>query len=172
MNDKELIKIYSVGLFMLALLDEWSTIERIGSVAKIYNTITKKHNNFHVQIHDVEHGKKKKYSHKCNLFIHASALSIAAWEESVKYTKNLSISANTALHNLYRLNSDGLSRVYGLTEEIFKSIDKTKQTGAVFSSCKAARIMTDAINKTIDKKINDVTENIYTKKNKLKESSA
>lgn len=68
MQDNNLVKTYAVGIFMLALLDEWSRVERIGIVAKIYNTITLKHNNFHKQIHELSTGKKKKLSLKCNIF--------------------------------------------------------------------------------------------------------
>ncbi|WP_457750305.1 hypothetical protein [Sulfurimonas sp.] len=165
MEDKELIKIYSVGMFMLALLDEWDRLERIGSIAKIYNTITKKHNNFHAQIHDVESGKKKKYSHKCSLFIHASALSIVAWKESSMTTSDIEMSANTVLYNLYRLNAAGMKRIYGLDEDLFKKVNNTGATGTVFSSCKAARIMTENITRIIDEKIDEVMENIYSGNN-------
>lgn len=34
-----LIKIYATAMFMLALLDEWSRVERIGASAKIYNRL-------------------------------------------------------------------------------------------------------------------------------------
>jgi len=58
---------------VLALLDEWSKIERVGVVAKIYNTIVSKHKIFHKQIHEVNNGKKIKYSRKCELFVLASS---------------------------------------------------------------------------------------------------
>jgi len=46
-EEKSLIRSYASAMFMLALLDEWNKIERVGVVAKIYNTIVSKHKNFH-----------------------------------------------------------------------------------------------------------------------------
>jgi len=141
MKDRELIRTYSTAMFMLALLDEWSKIERIGIVAKIYNTITKKHNVFHQQILDVKKGAKKKCSKKCSLFVLASGYAVEVWEDCVQDTKKYKISANTAIHNLFRLNSESFTRIYGLNEEDFKKLDNDLLQGVTFSSCKVSRIL-------------------------------
>jgi uncharacterized protein YcaQ len=143
MSDKELLKIYSSAMYVLAFLDEWDKVERIGAVAKVYNTITKKHNNFHKQIHEVKTGKKKKYSKKCELFIKSSANAVAVWEETIRETKTTKISANSVIHNLFRLNRDGFERIYGLSEDVFLKLDNNNKHGAVFASCKIARILTE-----------------------------
>ena len=46
-QEQRLIKTYAIAMFMLALLDEWSKVERVGISAKIYNRLIQKHNNFH-----------------------------------------------------------------------------------------------------------------------------
>lgn len=107
-------------MFMLVLLDEWSKVERVGISAKIYNRLIQKHNNFHKQLNEVKTAKKKSYSHKCSLFIKASAYAVVVWEEVMKKTENISISANTVIHNLYRLDTENFSKIYGLNEDIFK----------------------------------------------------
>jgi len=119
-KDIELLKTYAVGMFMLSLLDEWGKIERLGVIAKIHNVITKKHNNFHAQIRDVNINKKKKPSHKCILFIKASSIANTAWKQVISNTeKGISISSNIVIHNLYRHNSEQFSLIYGLKETDF-----------------------------------------------------
>jgi len=164
MNDRELIKIYSVGMFMLSLLDEWNKLERTGDVAKVYNTITRKHSNFHQQFKDVKSGKRKKYSHKCDLFIYASALATVAWKESIESAKNIKMSVNTVLYRLYGLNSDGLKRIYGLNGDVFESVRKQGSTEVVFSSCKVANIMAKNISEIIDHKIDSSVDSVEIKR--------
>ena len=166
MNDFELMKIYSAAMYILAFLDEWNKIERIGPVATIYNTITAKHNNFHKQIYDVKIGKKKKYSKKCELFVQSSAISIAVWEETINETRTTQISANSVIHNLYRLNRDGFNRIYGFKgEDVFLKLDNNNQHGAVLSSCKIGRILMEKTEEKIKK--TDRDKNIYLDKEGL-----
>ena len=159
MEDRELIRTYAIAMFMLALLDEWDKIERIGIVAKIYNTITKKHHNFHQQILQVKQGTKEKYSKKCSLFITASSYAVSVWEECIKETKEYKISANTAIHNLFRLNSENFTRIYGLSDADFKQFDNDLSRGVTFSSCKVARILSDRLQNAIDSGLSQ--KNIY-----------
>ncbi len=149
MEDESLLKTYANGMFMLAFLDEWDKIERIGIIAKIYNTIKKKHDVFHKQIMQVEKGKKKKYSHKCSIFILASNFAIKAWEDCILETKDAKISANITLHNLHRLDKENFERIYGLTSEDFKKLQKGLECGVTLSSCKVARILLDHLEQLI-----------------------
>lgn len=159
MTDERLIQTYMTGMFILSLLDEWSKLERIGIVAKIYNTITAKHNVFHKQYLDAEKGRKKKYSKKCELFIRGSAYAIIAWERVIKETDGISLASNTTMHNLFRLNADDFTRIYGLQEEDFKKLDSNNLHGLVFQSCKVANLLNKESVKLIHK--NAGAKNIY-----------
>ena len=139
-QEQTLIKTYATAMFMLALLDEWSRAERIGVSAKIYNRLVQKHNNFHKQIDEVKLGKKKSYSDKCSLFIKASAYAVVVWDKVMQETKGNTISANTVIHNLYRLDVDNFTKIYGLDEEIFKKLN-TKACGVTLASCRVARLL-------------------------------
>lgn len=142
--------VHSIGMFMLGLLDEWNKLERTGSVAIIYNTINKKHSIFHKQILEMREKKRKKYSHKCVLFNLATTISIEAWGNSIIETKKFKISANTTIHNLYRLNRDSFTRIYGLKEDVFRKINKIGIKGLTLSSCKVSRIMINALENAIN----------------------
>ncbi len=154
-----LIKTYATAMFMLALLDEWSKAERIGSSAKIYNRLIQKHNNFHKQINEVKRGKKKSYSHKCALFVKASVYAVVVWERVMQETKGETISANTVIHNLYILNADNFSKIYGLNEDIFKQLN-SKPCGVTLASCRVARVLSERLGEQIMNKEGDV-KSIY-----------
>ncbi len=149
-QEQSLIKTYAIAMFMLALLDEWSKVERIGVSAKIYNRLIQKHNNFHKQLNEVKTGKKKSYSYKCSLFIKASAYAVVVWEEVMKKTENSSISANTVIHNLYRFDADNFSKIYGLNEDIFKQLN-SRPCGVTLASCRVARLLSEALEDDIKK---------------------
>ena len=56
-EEHALMRSYAIAMCMLALLDEWKKQERMGAVAKIYNSITLKNNNFHTQIYELHLGE-------------------------------------------------------------------------------------------------------------------
>ncbi len=154
-----LIKTYATAMFILALLDEWSRAERIGASAKIYNRLVQKHNNFHKQINEVKYNKKKNYSKKCSLFVKASAYAVVVWDRVMQETKGSTISANTVIHNLYRLDADNFTKIYGLDEDIFKKLN-SKSCGVTLASCRVARILHEELQEQILKEEADV-KNIY-----------
>ena len=158
-QEHALIKTYATAMFILALLDEWSKAERVGSSAKIYNRLIQKHNNFHKQINEVKRGKKKSYSHKCSLFVKASAYAVVVWERVMQETKGETISANTVIHNLYRLDADNFSKIYGLNEDIFKQLN-SKPCGVTLASCRVARVLSERLGEQIMNKEGDV-KSIY-----------
>jgi hypothetical protein len=142
---------YATAMFMLTLLDEWSKAERIGASAKIYNRIIQKHHNFYKQIHDVKSGKKSNYSKKCKIFVEATAQAVVAWKSVMQETKGTTISANTVIHNLYRLDAENFSRIYGLDEDIFKKLN-SKQCGVTLASCRVARVLYERVGLLIENK--------------------
>jgi len=142
------IKTYATAMFMLALLDEWSRVERIGVSAKIYNRLIQKHSNFHKQIDEVNRGKKKRYSQKCALFIRASAYTITTWDSAMQETKGNTISANTVIHNLYRFDTENFTKIYGLDENIFKKLN-SQSCGVTLSSCRVARVLHETLQEHI-----------------------
>ena len=160
-EERSFIKTYGVAMFMLAFLDEWSRVERIGVVSKIYNRLLQKHSNFHKQIDDVKRKRKKAYSKKCALFIEASAYSIAAWERVLSDTKAYQISANTTIHNLYRLDALNFTKLYGLEEDVFRELNNNTQ-GVTLQSCRVARLLLEALESIIETKKSEV-KNIYSK---------
>lgn len=143
MSDKELIKAYVVSVYILALLDEYGKLERLGAFAKVYNTIVRKNAVFQKQIQELSMRKKKKISHKAKLFSLASKLAQSSWDKTTKETKGISISVGSTVTNLFRLNEDVLSRIYGFKAEDFRRISKLSQAGVTLSSCKMARVLTE-----------------------------
>ena len=158
-QEQSLIKTYATAMFMLALLDEWNQVERVGISAKIYNRLILKHNNFHKQLNEVKLGKKKSYSYKCSLFIKASAYAVIVWDKVIQKTKGKTISANTIIHNLYRLDADNFMRVYGIKEESFKKLN-AQQCGVTLASCRVARLLSEELEEHIKKEEGEV-KNIY-----------
>ncbi len=163
-NKEKLIEIYASGIYMLSLLEEWSALERLGKSAEIYNTITKKHNFFFKQIDEYNKKKRKKISEKCTLFIKASSLANTAWKETAKNTKSITISANTTIHNLYRLNSEDFTRIYGLNEDDFRILDSKNQHNSILNSCKMARLLLENTRKHAAQEC--LYDNIYLTKGK------
>ena len=153
-EEKSLIRSYATAMFMLALLDEWNKIERVGVVAKIYNTIVAKHKNFHKQIHEVNNGKKKKYSRKCELFVLASSYSIVTWEKIINQTDNETISINTTIHNLFRIDAENFHRIYSLDLEVFKKLNN-KQSTATLQSCRVGRLLLESLEDIVNKNSSD-----------------
>ncbi len=158
-QERALIKTYATAMFILALLDEWSKAERIGVSAKIYNSLIKRHNNFHKQINEVNSGKKKSYSDKCSLFIKASTYAVVVWDRVMQETKDNTISANTVIHNLYRLDANNFTKIYGIDKEIFKKLN-SKALGVTLTSCRVARLLSEGLEEQIIKKDKEVI-NIY-----------
>ena len=150
LQERTLIKTYATAMFMLALLDEWSSVERIGVSAKIYNRLVQKHNNFHKQLDEVKAGKKKSYSNKCSLFITASAYAVIIWDRVMKETKGVSISANTVIHNLYRLDAESFTKIYGFEVDIFKKLN-SHSCGVTLASCRVARVLNEGLQEQIVK---------------------
>jgi hypothetical protein len=140
---------YATAMFMLTLLDEWSKAERIGPAAKIYNRILQKHHNFYKQIDDVKAGYKKSYSKKCEIFVQASADAIAAWNSVMAETRGNTISANTVIHNLYRLDVKNFTKIYALNEDIFLQLN-SKQCGVTLASCRVARLLNEKLYEQIE----------------------
>jgi len=145
-----LIKTYAIAMFMQTLLDEWSRVERIGICAKIYNRLQEKHQNFYAQIDAVKKEKKKKYSVKCHLFVIASGYAVGVWQSVMEETKGNTISANTVIHNLYRLDAENFSKVYALDEAIFRKLN-SKSCGVTLASCKVARLLNEKLQEYIEK---------------------
>ena len=156
MDDIALIRTYVTGIFMLAFLDEYEKHERIYSFAKVYNTIIKKNGNFQDQINDLAAKRIKKISHKAKLFSIASECAIIAWDKGIKDTKGLSISAGSAIANLYRLDSENFSRIFNLGEKEFQYIGRSSQAGVTLSSCKMSRFLMEHVAVLLD--------DIFTKK--------
>jgi len=143
MSDEERTMTYVAGIHILAFLSQWRDGERLGVKAKIYNTITKKHNVFHKQIFEMQR-KKKKCSEKCHLFIEASDYSIKSWNKATKDTKSLTISVSTTIRNIFNLSKENFTKIYGLKEEDFIKFDQEEGVGSkAFSSCKMGRILID-----------------------------
>ena len=158
-QERTLIKTYATAMFMLALLDEWSNVERIGVSAKIYNRLVQKHNNFHKQLEEVKAGKKKSYSDKCSLFIKASAYAVVVWDKVMQETKGISISANTVIHNLYRLDAESFTKIYGFDIDIFKKLN-SHSCGVTLASCRVARLLSAGLQEHITKEEGE-QRNIY-----------
>jgi len=146
MKEKERILTYITGIYILTFMGEWNKSERIGMKAKIYNTIVKKHDIFLNQI-----SKKKKCSKNCQLFSKASKLAILGWNKAAKDQdiKNITINISTTVRNIYNFNKENFSRIYGLTEEHFKELDKGSNEH-IFLSCRMGRILVDYAKKEIN----------------------
>ena len=150
MKDEELVKAYTVSIFIISLLDEYGKLERRGSFARVYNTIIKKNSVFQKQIEDLEKGRVKKISKKAKFFSIAIGCSIIAWDNATAESKKIKISAGTSVSNLYKLNEELLTRIYGLRKEDFVKIHKLSQAGVTLNSCGMATILTKNAQSVID----------------------
>ena len=110
-----------------------------------------KHRNFYKQIHDVKSGKKSNYSKKCEIFVEATAQAVVAWKSVMQETKGTTMSANTVIHNLYRLDAENFSRIYAIDEDIFKKLN-SKQCGVTLASCRVARLLYERVGLLIENK--------------------
>ena len=149
MKNDELIRAYTISIFIISFLDEYGKLERLGSFAKVYNTIIKKNNIFQDQIYDFQRKKRKKISHKAELFFIAKKISLLAWDKNLKESTGTSISAGTTISNLFRLNKEHLTKIYGFDEIDFLKINQQSQAnttldGITFHSCKMARVLTES----------------------------
>jgi len=156
MTDKEYVKTYAVGMFMLTFLDEWKDLEKIGIVAKIFNTITKKHNVFHKQILEVQQKKRKKLSKKATLYVFAEKIAIESYNNALKKQESKRrIVTNTTIRHLYNLSRENIEHIYGLKEEDFKKLDNRKHNN-ILQSCGVATMLTEELDITIKQKTGKV----------------
>ena len=72
-------------------------------------------------------------------------------------TKGVSISANTVIHNLYRLDAESFSKIYGLDEDIFKKLN-SQSYGVTLASCRVARLLSEGWQEHIIKEEGDVKD--------------
>jgi len=142
-KDKELIHVYCIGIYSLALLDEYGKLERFGSLAKVYNTITKKFNVFHKQLFNYKHKKSKKISHKTTLFVEANKIADMAWSAAMKETLKTSILVDKTVYSLYFHNRDMYEKIYGIGEDDFHELKIRHVEGTTLSSSRVARILTE-----------------------------
>jgi len=138
-KDEKLLKVYTIGLWMLSLSKEYSLAERSRNISKVQNTITKKHDVFHKQIHQVKERKTIKVSKKCKLFIQSGNIAILAWNDS---KIDLAITVEATLLGLYYKNKELLQAIYGFKDEDFL-VAKTngKVAGLTMSSLKTVNLL-------------------------------
>jgi len=144
MKDEELIKAYTISIFILAFLNEYEKHERFHSFARVYNIITKKNGYFQQQLDDLKRRKRKKVSHKAKLFFRAIGYSEYAWNIGISRSKELTVSPGAVVSCLYTRNSDLLNRIYGFDIKDFQSINKQSEAGVTRPSCVMSKILTDA----------------------------
>lgn len=89
----------------------------------------------------------------------ASAYAVVVWDKVMQETKGSTISANSVIHNLYRLDADNFTKIYGFDEDIFKQLN-SKSCGVTLASCRVARILHEELQEQILKEEADV-KNIY-----------
>jgi len=151
MEEKERIVTYITGIYILTFMEQWKKSEMIGAKAKIYNTIVKKHNVFHKQLVELKNKKREKVSKNCEIFIKASSFAIKSWDRAVKDSKGLTISVSTTIRNIYNLNKENITKIYGLKEDDFIKFDHLDGGGIkTFSSCKMGRILVDYAKEEIE----------------------
>jgi len=74
-------------------------------------------------------------------------------------TKGSTISANTVIHNPYRLDANNFIKIYGLNGDIFIKLN-SKSCGMTLASCRVARMLYEELQEQILKEEGDV-KNIY-----------
>lgn len=82
----------------------------------------------------------------------ANKLSVKAWEKVIIDSQELRVSANTIIHNLYRLNADNFRRIYGLGNEEFRTLNKNTKEGVTLSSCRVAKMLIDRLDEELSYK--------------------
>lgn len=100
-------------------------------------------------MHELSSGKKKKLSQKCTLFLIANKLSVKAWSRVITDSQEYRVSANIIIHNLFRLDDENFSKIYGLTHKDFRSLNKSTKEGVTLVSCKVARMLKDRLDEEL-----------------------
>ena len=59
------------------------------------------------------------------------------------------------IYNLYRLDADNFTKIYGLDEDIFKQLN-SKSCGVTLASCRVARLLNEELQEQILKEEGDV----------------
>jgi len=80
----------------------------------------------------------------------ASSYSIVIWEKIIKETDNETISTNTTIHNLFRLDAENFQRIYSLDLEVFKKLNN-KQSTATLQSCRVGRLLLESLEDIVNK---------------------
>lgn len=150
MEDAVLVRSYTTGIFILAFLDEYGRHERLREFAILYNVIIKKNGAFQDQINDLLAEKREKISHKASLFHIASQCAISSWEESVKESVGLSISAGSAIANLYMRDQENFSKLFNIDKMLIFDLAEASEAGVTRESCKMAKILMDHADKLIE----------------------
>lgn len=140
---------------MLSLLEEYEAIERLGTLAKIYNKLKEKNNHFNAQKFAAQRSKKKKISYKTALYLKAGDIAHEFWNAVKEDTGKITVSVNPIVTNLYRLNSESLNRVFGFFESDFEKLMKQTIKGHTLASCNMARRLSEKISEFIDKSYAD-----------------
>jgi hypothetical protein len=58
--------------------------------------------------------------------------------------KGNTISANTVIHNLYRLDAKNFIKIYVLDEDVFKKLN-SKSCGVTLASCRFAKLLNEKL---------------------------
>lgn len=143
MDDKERIFTYSIGIIMIALLDEYNKSERIGAIARIFNALAKKHNQFFEQTVKLSVGKRKKLSDKCLLFLEAKRNAEIAWQKTIENdTVRQAITVNTMVTLLHFKHKEALKYIYGVSAEDFALLNSsTKYKDTTMPSIRTANAL-------------------------------
>jgi len=148
-KEQELIQIYCIGIYSLALLDEYGKLERRGALAKVYNTIKKKFDVFNKQLYNYEHKITNKISLKTVLFIEANRIAKIAWHETMKETLKTAICVDISIYSLYVHNKELYEKIYGIRAEEINKLRERNVEGTTLMSSKIARILTKKTEETI-----------------------
>ena len=151
-EEDKYIKTYSIGLMILAFLDQYSLL-RFGVYAKTYNTIFAKHEIFLNQIRALKKGKKKALSDKCLLFRRACFITEKAWTDGMRLTVGMHYTPEAVVFRLCYEYLDMLLKVYGVSSDDIKSISRnislatesSQNIGLQWSSYKVARSLLEKL---------------------------
>jgi len=139
MDDKRLLKAYGLGLCVLSLIENYKPIERMGKIAKIYNTIKTKHENFNKQLFEYRTNKKNSISKKCALYVEAGAIADKAWDHS---KTGLDITVESTISSIYYKNKEDFKRIYGFNDDDFY-FGNNIESGTLMASLRTANILSE-----------------------------
>ncbi len=142
---------YGIGIFMLTLISQYQTTERLGVSALFFNRLSgkehefaKKRQQYALKLKTARKKHKPLPKPPMALYNYDRAVkaAIVSWDEALKNeTSKISLSVSGVFNGFWLKEKKILSSLYGFKEQDFKAFEKDAQPGYLFRSIKIANLL-------------------------------